>query len=143
MNKLILTGEMRSKGNLPTKYLLYDASTKNIRVLTGKECLELMNSGVRIVGFKAGNSKPRKDKYYFKHTGLVGEEGTEEVWTIVKSIVYLNSKAYLLISQVGKERTMLEEKLKDSLNNGLKVNGVKSKESGLIIHPDIEAIVKY
>lgn len=127
-------GRIEEGGRNAGKYILFDNETNETIAKSPSECHELAFNG-KLIGLTLNGNSIRASKFH-RWKGAVGKD-QPEVYTVVERIVDIDGISYKLSDRVGNTQVVTSEALEEMINSGEKINGVRMRESGLMIEKKI------
>lgn len=129
-------------GHVGREYILFDTLQWEPIILKSYECTKMIKNGATIVGLSCrGNNSAQANQHFFKNKGILGDSNQEEVFTVIRRILHMKYKNYIICNQMGKTSTITEEELNTMFENGAKINGAKKRKTGIIIASGIKTIM--
>lgn len=124
-----------------SQYVIYKPN--GIITMTPTEVYkDIQKDLIKVVGLRrAGKSVTLSG--YFKHKGVIGEPGTDEVWTPVCVHVHKDFKRYDLSDRLGNIRNISEEDLvKEIKDKNILINGAYIRKEKPILSKSIPVEVE-
>lgn len=141
--KLIYIGMILENHNKISKYILLNIDSKEVLIKSIGECVEIIDSNNGIIGLKRNSINGIIRNGWFKaHKGIIGEETSSEVFTIIRRICHRKYKEYEISDPIGKISRVTEEQLKELLAKNIRINGILQRKSGLTLAPGIETVIQ-
>lgn len=140
--KMTVLGYIQKDNKKVDRYIVMDVKTRNIHCITVCECVEFIEKGNQIVGLSYSGSGI-KPTGYFRALEAVGVKDKKECknFTVLIRYIYRDKKKYDISDAMGNTHIVDEEELNKLLDDGVKINGIKRRSSGIVLYKDIDTIL--
>ena len=124
------------------KYVIYKPNREVVTMTPTEVYKDIQNDLIKVVGLRrAGKSVTLSG--YFKHKGIIGEPGTDEVWTPVCVHTYKDYRTFDMSDRLGNIRNISEEDLvKEIKDENILINGAYIRKEKPILSKSIPVEVE-